>query len=112
MNTASTPELTPSVHHFALRGLRRFRRWLRFLVIFFGVVGILLGWMQAAERAFQGRDWQADLVNLLGIVTILITLVDSTVSLHLIDQCGQQGASPSPSTAPPSLSCRSDLSRQ
>jgi hypothetical protein len=59
MNSASTPELTPSVHHFALRGLRRFRRWVAFLVIFFGAVGIVLGWMQAAERASQDRDWQA-----------------------------------------------------
>ena len=35
----------------------------------------------------------ADLVNLLGIVTILITLVESTVSLHLFDHCGQQDLS-------------------
>jgi hypothetical protein len=129
MNTAPTPELTPSVHHFALRGLRRFRRWVAFLIIFFGAIGIVLGWMQAAERASQDRDWQAlmdprfglgvgalfaavansyligalvpdtgefslaDLVNLLGIVTILITLVESTVSLHLFDHCGQQDLS-------------------
>jgi len=32
----------------------------------------------------------ADMVNLLGIVTILITLVESTVSLHLFDHCGQR----------------------
>jgi len=32
----------------------------------------------------------ADMVNLLGIVTILITLVESTVSLHLFDHCGER----------------------
>ncbi|NCY02829.1 MAG: hypothetical protein EBX36_07945 [Planctomycetia bacterium] len=32
----------------------------------------------------------ADVINLLGIVTILLTLVESTVSLHLFDHCGQQ----------------------
>jgi hypothetical protein len=59
MNSEPISELHPTIRHVALQGLRRFRRWVTFLVIFFGVVGILLGWMQAAERAALDRTWQA-----------------------------------------------------
>lgn len=42
-----------------LSGLRRFRRWTAFLILFFASAGILIGWQQAAERARQDRDWRA-----------------------------------------------------
>jgi hypothetical protein len=35
----------------------------------------------------------ADMINLLGTVTILLTLVESTLSLHLYDQCDERACS-------------------
>lgn len=42
-----------------LSGLRRFQRWTAFLVLFFGGAGVLVGWIQSAERARQDNDWRA-----------------------------------------------------
>jgi len=55
MNDSTTP-LAPV---FSLSGLRRFRVWITFLVVFFGVTGLLLGWRQATDRAAAERDWRA-----------------------------------------------------
>ena len=54
MNDATTsPSLT-----FSLAGLRRFRIWVAFLVVFFVSAGMLLGWKQAAERATLDLEWR------------------------------------------------------
>lgn len=55
MNDTSPPQ--PSV--ISLSGLRRFRVWVTFLIVFFVATGMLLGGMLASERSARDRGWRA-----------------------------------------------------
>lgn len=55
-------ETHPPTPVFSLSGLRRFRVWVTFLIVFFVTTGATLGWTLSAERSARDRAWR-DIMN-------------------------------------------------